>query len=50
MQWTRLSNNFDDRYLLHLAVDPTNPAKLYAVTNTKEVLASRDGGVTWKAL
>ena len=33
-----------------LAVDPTNPDNLYAVTNTKQVLTSQDGGVTWKAL
>jgi hypothetical protein len=50
MRWTRISKNFGDRYLLHLAIDPTNPDNLYAVTNTKQVLASKDGGVTWKAL
>ena len=49
LRWTRLSNDFGNRYLLHLAVDPTNQDKLYAVTNTKEVLASQDGGNTWKA-
>jgi len=50
MRWKRLSNDFGDRYLLHLAVDPSNPNNIYAVTNTKQVLASQDGGKTWKAL
>ena len=50
LRWTRLSNDFGNRYLLHLAIDLTNPDNLYAVTNIKEVLTSQDGGNTWKAL
>ena len=48
MKWVQLSNNFGDRYLLHLAVDSNYPEILYAITNTREVLASEDGGFTWK--
>jgi photosystem II stability/assembly factor-like uncharacterized protein len=48
MRWQRLSNDFGNRYLLHLAVDPNYPGILYAITNTGEVLASKDGGTTWK--
>ena len=49
MKWEPLNNDFGDRYILHLAVDSNWPDILYAVTNTKEVLASQDGGITWKA-
>ncbi len=31
------------------SVDPGNPDSLYAVTNTRELLTSEDGGITWKA-
>jgi hypothetical protein len=45
--WDLLSQDWEDRYLLHLATDPTHPDKLYAVTQTGEVLASQDGGRSW---
>lgn len=48
LQWHRLNNDFGNRYLLHLAVDANYPEILYAITNTSEVLASRDGGLSWK--
>lgn len=48
LQWKLLSNDFGKRYLLHLAVDSNYPKILYAITNQSEVLASKDGGVTWK--
>jgi len=48
MKWERLRNDFGNRYLLHLAVDSNYPQILYAITNANEVLASVDGGFTWK--
>ena len=48
--WQVLSNAFGDRYLLHLAVDPSNGENLYAITNKTEILTSRDGGITWAVL
>lgn len=48
--WRTLSNDFGDRYLLHLAVDPGNAERLFAVTQESELLASRDGGRTWRQL
>lgn len=48
--WRTLSDDFGDRYLLHLAVDPTDSARLFAVTQESELLASRDGGRTWRQL
>jgi hypothetical protein len=42
-----LGGDWGERYVLHLAVDPTNPDRLYAATGESEVLASGDGGMTW---
>ncbi|KAA0679455.1 exo-alpha-sialidase [Roseomonas genomospecies 6] len=50
MAWQPVSNGFGDAVLLHLAVDPTNPERLYAVTDKSAILASQDGGKTWKPL
>lgn len=47
-----LGRDFGDEYLLHLAADPRDPKRLYAVTHhsrtrTQGVIASRDGGERW---
>lgn len=47
-KWETLSADFGDRILLHLAADPSNADRLYAVTQESEVLASQDGGKTWQ--
>ena len=46
--WESLGNDFGDSVLLHLAADPSNAGRLYAVTQKGEVLASQDGGKTWQ--
>ncbi|UKJ75618.1 WD40/YVTN/BNR-like repeat-containing protein [Azospirillum brasilense] len=48
LAWQPVSNGFGDAVLLHLAVDPTNPERLYAVTDKSAILTSQDGGKTWK--
>lgn len=48
LAWQPVGNGFGDAVLLHLAVDPTNPQRLYAVTDKSAILASQDGGKTWK--
>ena len=40
------NRNFDWSGINHIAVDPTNPNKIYAAQNTG-LKASNDGGVTW---
>ena len=50
LNWQILSNDFGDRYLLHLAVHPEDPARLYASTHQNELLTSEDGGRTWQRL
>lgn len=46
--WVQLSNDFGGRYLLHLAIDPKDPNRLYAVAQGGEILASSDGGRHWQ--
>jgi photosystem II stability/assembly factor-like uncharacterized protein len=50
LDWQTLSNGFGDRYLLHLVVDPHNQDRFFASTQHNELMASRDGGRTWRAL
>ncbi len=45
--WELRSERFGDRYLLHMASDPTNPAVLHVVADTGAIVTSRDGGRSW---
>ncbi|MGF1609153.1 MAG: hypothetical protein ACFCUQ_07140 [Kiloniellales bacterium] len=45
-----MSDEFGDRYLLHLAIDPDNRSRLLASTQHNELLVSRDGGEIWLLL
>lgn len=49
LRWESVNNSFGDRYLLHLAAEPSNPNTLYAITNQTELLKSSDAGATWEA-
>ena len=42
-----LGGDWGERFILHLAVDPTDSSRLYAATGESEVLASTDGGKSW---
>lgn len=48
--WQLLSDGWSDNYLLHLAVDPQDPERLYAIDARDRVLASQDGGHSWHPL
>lgn len=48
LAWQTVSTGFADTVLLHLAVDPANPERLYALTDKSALLTSLDGGRTWK--
>ena len=53
--WSTIGGNLGNRYILHLAVDPSDDNNLYAVTfdtrtRGNAVLASRDGGRSWSSL
>lgn len=50
LNWRPVSNEFGDRVLLHLAVDPKDPARLFGVTDEGRIVTSSDGGKTWQPL
>ncbi|MFQ5466516.1 MAG: c-type cytochrome [Kiloniellaceae bacterium] len=47
LAWRTVSSDFLDRFLLDMAVDPHDPAHLYAIADTGAVMTSKDGGKTW---
>lgn len=48
LDWRPLNNAFGERVLLHLAVDPANPSRLFGVTDEGRIVASSDGGESWQ--
>lgn len=49
-EWQPVSNDFGTQVLLHLAADPEDPERLFAVTQDSRIVASTDGGKTWADL
>lgn len=50
LNWTSVGPSLGEQVLLHLAIDPTDPNRMFAVTQESRVLTSTDGGQSWKAL
>ncbi len=55
LNWRTIGGGLGNNYILHLAADPTDDRKLYAIafnpnTRNNTVLASRDGGRSWLSL
>lgn len=48
LEWTTVAGDFGERVLLHLAFDPGDATRAFAVTQESEVLASADGGRNWR--
>lgn len=48
--WEQLHPGFEGRYLLHFAVDPQAPGRVFAATQMGEIIASEDGGRGWHLL
>jgi hypothetical protein len=47
--WETISADLGERILVRLAVDPSSADRLYALTQHDELMASTDGGRTWRA-
>ena len=47
LSWTVVGADLEGIVLLHLAIDPNDPNRMFAVTQNSQVLASTDGGKTW---
>jgi photosystem II stability/assembly factor-like uncharacterized protein len=45
-----VNNSFGGGYIVHFAVDPSDPDRLFAATGDGEILHSSDGGVTWSEM
>ena len=50
LDWRPVNNGFGERVLLHLAIDPADPDRMFAVTEESRILASTDGGQSWQPL
>lgn len=50
LEWEIANNGFGDKVVLHLAVDPSSPDRLFAVTQDGQILQSSDGGRNWQPL
>lgn len=48
LDFETVGGDWGDRFLLHLAVDPNDRARLFGATQEGVILASDDGGKTWK--
>jgi photosystem II stability/assembly factor-like uncharacterized protein len=48
--WKALGGDFGERIIVHLAIDPADPGRMFAVTQESEILTSTDGGQNWKAM
>ncbi len=49
-EWVTVNNGFGGCIVQHLAIDPVNSDRIYAVFRCNKVLASNDSGWTWSAL
>lgn len=47
VNWKVRTNDFGDRYLVRLAIDPGNPDHIHVLANTGAIVSSKDGGRTW---
>lgn len=47
LAWEELSTDFGERMLLHLAVDPADADRMFAVPQEGPILTSTDGGRNW---
>ena len=48
LEFETVSGEWGNVFLLHLAIDPEDPRRLFGATQAGVVLASTDGGRTWK--
>jgi len=47
LAWKTLSGDFQDRAIMSFAIDPKHANRLFGVSDTGTVMASKDGGTQW---
>jgi photosystem II stability/assembly factor-like uncharacterized protein len=50
LDFTAVGGDWINRILLHLAVDPKNPDRIFVASHHGDVLVTTDGGATWKLM
>ena len=50
LDFATVNSDWGSRILLHLAIDPTDPERLFAATEASQVLMSTDGGQSWRPM
>lgn len=50
LNWQQVTADLGERVLLHLAIDRTNPRRMFAVTDEGRILTSTNGGRNWAAV
>lgn len=50
LDFASVGHDWGDRILLHVAVDSTDPDRIFVASHHGEVLVSADGGATWKEI
>ena len=45
--WTTVAGDWEEQFLIHFAVDPTDPKRMFAATGDGQILASKDQGLSW---
>jgi photosystem II stability/assembly factor-like uncharacterized protein len=50
LDFSTLSQGWEDQVLLHMAFDPDEPRRIFAASHHSDVFASEDGGVTWSPM
>src|SRR5512140_3314472 len=48
--WTRQNNGLAEDWVYSLAIDPANPATLYAAMHTQGIARSTDGARSWRSI
>ncbi|WP_253477346.1 WD40/YVTN/BNR-like repeat-containing protein [Natronocella acetinitrilica] len=47
LNWRVVGEHWGDDFMLHLAVDPSDPNRMFTVNSQGRVLSSSDGGASW---
>lgn len=50
LDFTTVEGNWNNKVLLHLAVDANNPDRIFVASHHGDVLLTTDGGTTWKEM
>ncbi len=47
LNWRVVGDHWGDDFMLHLAIDPADPNRMFTINSQGRVLSSNDGGASW---